>query len=193
MRKSIVALSLALALIIVSGCSTIPEEQKSSMELGEKVIPPIGYIVFCARNSNECGSSESKILRLTEDSWEKLQTIQWEVNHSVRYRHDEKEKWSYVDQGFGDCEDYALEKRRQLVAVGIPRSALVLSTVTTKTGNYHAVLVVVTDKGDFVLDSHFKSVMHWERNPYTWRTREDTKDPMKWFRVLKHQQQTGSH
>ena len=31
------------------------------------------------------------------------------------------ERWNYPDDGYGDCEDYALEKRKLLMQAGWPR------------------------------------------------------------------------
>jgi len=39
------------------------------------------------------------------------------------------ERWSYPDDGYGDCEDYALLKRRMLIEAGWPREALLLTLV----------------------------------------------------------------
>ena len=32
------------------------------------------------------------------------------------------ERWSYPDDGYGDCEDYVLLKRRMLMQAGWPRA-----------------------------------------------------------------------
>jgi len=37
------------------------------------------------------------------------------------------ERWSHPDDGYGDCEDYALLKRRMLIEAGWPREALLLT------------------------------------------------------------------
>ena len=58
------------------------------------------------------------------------------------------EKWSYPDDGKGDCEDYVLLKRRMLMQAGWPREALLITVVRDKKGDGHAVLTVKTDKGD---------------------------------------------
>ncbi len=63
------------------------------------------------------------------------------------------ERWSYPDDGKGDCEDYVLLKRRMLMQAGWPREALLITVVRDKKGEGHAVLTVKTDKGDFILDN----------------------------------------
>ena len=64
---------------------------------------------------------------------------------------------SYQQRGqraaFGDCEDYALEKRRALIDDGIDPRALALAIVHKQDVGLHAVLILHTDEGDLVLDN----------------------------------------
>lgn len=53
----------------------------------------------------------------------------------------------------GDCEDYALEKRRALIDSGIDPRALALAIVHKEEVGLHAVLILYTDEGDLVLDN----------------------------------------
>ena len=62
------------------------------------------------------------------------------------------EVWAYPD-GVGDCEDYVLEKRRDLMRQGLSLANLLITVVRKPDGEGHAVLTVRTDKGDFVLDN----------------------------------------
>ena len=63
------------------------------------------------------------------------------------------ERWNYPDDGYGDCEDYVLLKRKMLTQAGWPRQALLITVVRDKQGDGHAVLTVKTDKGEFILDN----------------------------------------
>jgi predicted transglutaminase-like cysteine proteinase len=62
----------------------------------------------------------------------------------------------------GDCEDYALEKRAQLLQAGVPPSDIRIALCTVETGGLHAVLVVADPEsgGDWILDNR-------QRAPYT--------------------------
>ncbi len=53
----------------------------------------------------------------------------------------------------GDCEDIALLKRRDLIEKGWPVGALLMTVVRQANGEGHAVLTVLTDRGDLVLDN----------------------------------------
>jgi predicted transglutaminase-like cysteine proteinase len=80
----------------------------------------------------------------------------------------------------GDCEDFALEKRRLLVEHGVPAAALSIAIVRTRLGEEHAVLVVTTDAGDFVLDNLTYDVRPWRRAGYTWISRQGPGDDLGW-------------
>ena len=53
----------------------------------------------------------------------------------------------------GDCEDLVLQKRRLLVQAGWPISSLLITVARQANGDGHAVLTVLTDRGDVILAS----------------------------------------
>ena len=95
---------------------------------------------------------------LTAKAWKDLVRINKWVNDTVKPVTDLEhwgvvERWNYPDDGYGDCEDYVLLKRRMLMQAGWPRQALLITVVRDKRGDGHAVLTVKTDRGEFVLDN----------------------------------------
>jgi predicted transglutaminase-like cysteine proteinase len=90
------------------------------------------------------------------------------------------EKWSYPDDGYGDCEDYALLKRRMLTEAGWPREALLMTVVREKSGDGHAVLTVKTDKGEFILDNQETKILLWSETSYRYVKRQSQSDPNRW-------------
>ncbi|HTN40007.1 MAG TPA: transglutaminase-like cysteine peptidase [Asticcacaulis sp.] len=80
----------------------------------------------------------------------------------------------------GDCEDFALIKRRLLIAQGIPAAALSLAIVRTRYKEEHAVLVVATKQGDFVLDNLAFKVKPWQKTDYEWISRQAPGDDLGW-------------
>ena len=80
----------------------------------------------------------------------------------------------------GDCEDFALAKRRLLIQNGIPAAALSLAVVKTRQGEDHAVLVLSTQQGDLVLDSLAYDVKPWQKAGYTWISRQGPDDNLSW-------------
>jgi predicted transglutaminase-like cysteine proteinase len=90
------------------------------------------------------------------------------------------EKWSYPDDGYGDCEDYVLLKRRLLMQAGWPREALLITVVRDKRGDGHAVLTVRTNKGEFVLDNQNEKVLLWSDTGYRFVKRQSQESPNIW-------------
>lgn len=82
------------------------------------------------------------------------------VNGDITYRTDPElygvpEYWTEVrGRGFGDCDDYMLTKRRQLLDAGVPHSRIWLHTAFDPQGNMHALLRVrLDDDTDVLLDN----------------------------------------
>ena len=98
------------------------------------------------------------------------------VNGHVRYRTDmagyRREEFWVTAERYGDCEDFALAKRKMLLEMGIPLEALMLATCRTELGEGHAVLLVATTNGVFVLDNRHKDPKPWKSLGYNWHSRQ---------------------
>src|SRR3546814_1468235 len=82
------------------------------------------------------------------------------VNAALRYRDDaDKDLWE-VGGHEGDCEDFAIRKLQELTrGYGFPRGALTLAACRLDRGRGHAVLLVHSDKGVYVMDNHTPRVL----------------------------------
>ena len=80
--------------------------------------------------------------------------------------------WDFAEDGYGDCEEYQLVKRKRLVAAGFPRRALRLTAAIDEDGAPHAVMMVRTDRGDFILDNKRSAVLPWRKTAYIYLQRE---------------------
>lgn len=166
-------LPLTLALV-VSGCAS-SGFASSSMVLGKDVLPPAGYSQACPRIEGLC--DETSPVRVVMDSakWLKLSEIDEFVNRNTFAMSDKNnwqrsDYWSLPRQGLGDCEDFALEKRRLLIKAGWPKGALSIAYVETWEKTGHAVLVVATNEGDLILDNLNWRIVPWDRAPYVFKT-----------------------
>ena len=90
------------------------------------------------------------------------------------------ERWSYPDDGYGDCEDYVLLKRRMLIQSGWPWEVLLVTVVRGKKDEGHAVLTVITDRGDYVLDNQNEHILLWWETGYRFVKRQSRSDPNVW-------------
>ena len=79
-----------------------------------------------------------------------------------------------------DCEDFALEKRRALIAAGIPESAIYLAVAVSPRTSLHAVVIVATDRGDLVLDNLNDWLLGSQETGYIWVKRQATTSLLDW-------------
>jgi predicted transglutaminase-like cysteine proteinase len=147
---------------------------------------PPGFVAFCLRDPAQCRDDGLRaIINLTDSDWAAINAVNKGVNRAIWPEDDSKhyqraEYWTIPTDGYGDCEDYALAKRAQLVAHGYAQSALRIAVVMTPREQRHAVLVVSTDKGDYVLDNLTDQIQPWRDKGYTWIEEQSTADPYKW-------------
>ena len=134
---------------------------------------------------------EASAPRMNSALWARLNRVNDRINHAFRATTDlatygRADYWATpIEDGIrtGDCEDYVLEKRRALIAAGLPPQALNIGIVVTPEGETHAVLLVATSKGEVVLDNMTPWVKPWDETGYRWRQRQVDGDPFKWVMV----------
>ena len=158
-----------------------------NMIVGDSMAPPDGWFQFCADYKPECNvePSEPKQVALSNHAWMELVRINSWVNSHIKPMTDMAhwgviERWNYPDDGYGDCEDYALLKRRMLIQAGWPREALLMTVVRDHHGDGHAVLTVKTDNGEFILDNQRDGILLWSETGYEFLSRQSQADPNKW-------------
>lgn len=159
------------------------------MHTGGRTTQPIGHYEFCQREPGECRQKTPKQapVELTRKLWAAMIDVNNAVNASVTPRTDmemwgEEEVWSYPTN-IGDCEDYALEKRRRLMALGVPAGDLLMTVARQKNGDGHAVLTVRTSHGDFILDNLEQRVLAWSDTEYTYLKRQSERNSGAWVSV----------
>jgi predicted transglutaminase-like cysteine proteinase len=148
---------------------------------------PIGWVGFCVEYKPECATKPSapRDVVLSPKSWTDLVRVNAWVNDNVKPMTDLEhwgvvDRWNYPDDGYGDCEDYVLLKRRMLVQAGWPREALLITVVRDKKGEGHAVLTVKTDKGEYILDNQESEILLWSQTGYRFVKRQSQSDPNVW-------------
>ena len=181
---SIVMATSALAMTLGAEAAN---ERPQFIALGATTRAPIGWTDFCNENPHDCDGKplEARDAVLTQKSWKELVRVNKYVNEHVRPMTDIDhwgvvERWSYPDDGYGDCEDYVLLKRRMLLQAGFPRQALLITVVRDTKGEGHAVLTVKTDRGEFVLDNQEERIMAWTETNYRFVKRQSQIDPNVW-------------
>ncbi|MGD9913627.1 MAG: transglutaminase-like cysteine peptidase [Hyphomicrobiaceae bacterium] len=182
-------LYLALALPLAALATTAAQAGASFMHVGGRTTQPVGHYEFCQRLPAECKqTTASKApVELTRKLWATMVNINNKINMSIEPRTDQEmwgveERWSYPkDQG--DCEDYVLEKRRQLMKAGVPAGNLLITVVRQPNGLGHAVLTVRSSLGDFILDNLEPRVLAWHETDYTYLKQQSQRNSGVWVSI----------
>jgi predicted transglutaminase-like cysteine proteinase len=186
-KRGAAAAVMGLALL---GCPTASTGQNRPLfiAVGGQTSAPIGWVQFCVEYDPECKTTPTmpRDVVLSAQAWNDLERVNHWVNANIRPITDLDhwgvvERWNYPDDGYGDCEDYALEKRRMLMDAGWPREALLMTVVRDQNGDGHAVLTVKTDKGEFILDNQRDDVLLWSDTGYHFVKRQSQSDPNVWL------------
>ncbi len=185
LRNTALATTLILT-SIASGTSAFADPGRF-MIMRTSVKAPVGHVQFCRENTGSCPREkyEPVVVRLDEARWQELIAINAEVNRRVRPMTDadlygKEEHWTYPVNGYGDCEEYVLEKQRVLVEAGWPKSALLITVAKDIQNSGHAVLTVRTDHGDMILDNQIEAVLPWYSTPYRYIKRQSARSPVLW-------------
>jgi predicted transglutaminase-like cysteine proteinase len=187
-RPFAVAVLMAAATLAGAGTAiAATDDAPLYVEVSEVARAPIGWVEFCASNPGECATvaSAPRDVVLTQRAFKDLVSVNRYVNETVKPMTDLEhwgtiEKWSYPDDGYGDCEDYVLQKRRLLLRAGWPREALLITVVRDRKDEGHAVLTVKTDRGEYILDNQAEDVLQWFETGYRFVKRQSQKDPNVW-------------
>jgi predicted transglutaminase-like cysteine proteinase len=181
-----------IAAAALAACLAIPAAKAASehpifMSVSGGIRAPIGWIEFCSEYAPECEIKplEPRDVVLTAKAWKEMARINRWVNDTIKPITDLEhwgvvERWNYPDDGYGDCEDYVLLKRRMLMQAGWPRQALLVTVVRDKRGDGHAVLTVKTDRGEYVLDNQNEEILLWTETGYRFVKRQSQRDPNVW-------------
>jgi predicted transglutaminase-like cysteine proteinase len=148
--------------------------------------PPHGFVRFCEATPQECSSDHGQESRFdaSVERIKELDDVNREVNKQIAPATDLEvygvnEYWT-IPRTRGDCEDYALLKRHNLIAKGWPVSAMLMTVVRDEKGEGHAVLTARTVQGDFILDNKSEEVRLWNRTPYQFVMRQSYLNPKVW-------------
>lgn len=184
---------LFIAGLAMLSCTTITAQTLASLpQSGQPAAivttanPLPAWIEFCGRVPAECvvDHSQASVVSLTPRIWQAITTVNRQVNASVRPMTDQDhwgvaDRWDVPEDGYGDCEDYQLLKRKVLAESGLPRRAMRMTVVIDEKNEGHAVLMLRTDRGDFVLDNKTDAVLPWFDTGYIYVKRE-SQDALAW-------------
>ena len=177
---------LALIILVCVGCHHIPPDPSSNMPSGFPIVAPDGYKALCKRRptlcctAKHCKISYRQETKLTVEAWDVLNDVNLDVRWESSYKTD-IDNYGVVDywnilgpDGDSDCEDRAITKMARLFENPlINKNSLRLVRCFTENYGGHVVLLIQTDKGDYILDNRTEFILSWADSffdGYTWRS-----------------------
>ncbi len=164
MTKRIV--TLCAGLLSLMACASRPPQITI-----EYVPTPRGVIGFCIRNPDICLDEGAGEYEPIPDVYNMVAVINRRTNMDYspmtdKENYGEADYWAFPN-GAADCEDYALEKRRRLIAAGVNPNDLFLAIVDLKGDKEnHVVLIWRHGEREIVLDSNYNGLLPVWRTGY---------------------------
>ena len=163
----------------------------SRIQFDAPALAPLAHTFFCLKYRDDCKvdktASSVSTVTLTSTRWAELERVNATVNRAIVPQPSTKglagEVW-LISPKAGECHDYAVTKRHELLALGWPEQDLLLAEVVTSWGEHHLVLVIRTSDGDFVADSLDPNIRLWSQTPYQWVRIQSPSNPLIWSTLL---------
>jgi predicted transglutaminase-like cysteine proteinase len=189
-RRGLAAIAFTTAALTVTGATAQTLASLPSSDVGARIKgdarPIAAWTTFCQDYAAECAVDRSEPARiaLNAATWSTIVSVNRRINKAIEPMTDQEhlhvaDRWDLAEDGIGDCEDYQLLKRHILAEAGLPRRAMRMTVVIDEKGEGHAVLTLITDRGDLVLDNKTDMILPWHRTGYVFIKRE-SQDAQAW-------------
>ncbi|WP_170570403.1 transglutaminase-like cysteine peptidase [Ruegeria atlantica] len=187
MGRMVVVSALALgSLSVVSAANASEGRYIKSVAASP---PPSGARQLCRQYSWAC-STKASVAMSNQQEMRIIQRVNRQVNATTRSVTDRSqyrtaERWALPTSRGGDCEDFALLKKRDLIRAGVDPSKLLIATVLDTKRNSHAVLVYRSAAGDLVLDNLTNQIKPWSATRYLFLRMQNPSKPSSWVGVYR--------
>ncbi len=189
-KAAVAGVMLVISLGAITPAHATSAQTSSYAAVGEATSVPYGWIDFCHRYTGECSGNAltAMDINLTAETLKEIQRVNNWVNDAVEPVSDMDhwgvlDRWDIPADGKGDCEDYALYKRKLLIEEGFPRQALLMTVVKDEHDEGHAILTVKTNRGEFVLDNLHNEIKPWNYTGYRFVKRQSQSDQNVWLQI----------
>lgn len=152
-------------------------------------LPPMAHVRFCIEYPKQCAKRASRLdSNLPRNAlFAQLGRINQQINAAISPKADGvyrglQDEWR-INVSQGDCEDFALQKRKLLLDMGWSSSSLRIATALTTGGVGHAVLIARILGKDYVLDNLSAELRHWNTTGYKFLKIQSPNDPKLWLSV----------
>jgi predicted transglutaminase-like cysteine proteinase len=194
-----IAVTAAIAAMVCSlaaeaaffGVPKALKQQVSRLSVEGPAPAPMAHARFCLQYPDQCRVPRLMFrggrTTLTPERWAELVRINTEVNRAIRpepnLRGVAHERW-LIGPSTGDCNDYAVTKRAELIKRGWPARNLLLAEVVVPSGEHHLVLVLRTTEGDLVADNLAAGIRPLATPRYRWLRAQSPRNPLFWSSIV---------
>ncbi len=194
-RRLKVRIDLGVAALVVGFLTASPSLAIDGRHLTKAMVPikgqtspPDGAAGLCNSYVWACATS-GRVLQIGDAEMRMIRSVNLRANRSIRSISDleqyrTEELWALPTERGGDCEDYALAKKRALIGSGFPAEQLLVAALLDTKRQSHAVLVVRTGPVDLVLDNLTDQILPWYKTGYTFLRMQDPTNPRRWVSVM---------
>jgi predicted transglutaminase-like cysteine proteinase len=176
----------ALALCMLICMATQPANSRSGDD-DSNVLPPLSHTSFCIRYPDDCALTESTAaLPASPDGRRrKMKLVNDLVNAAIapKAKPDRFRAHWAIGPLEGDCNDFSVTKRHELLNAGWPSSSLLLAEVRLiLTGEHHLILIVKSLGAHWVLDNLKPEIVSLAatRDQYVLVRIESSENPRYW-------------
>ncbi|MGY6704380.1 transglutaminase-like cysteine peptidase [Roseinatronobacter sp.] len=181
--------ALSAIMTITSATAGQAPQRRASIDQSFNFVPRrpmLAHVRFCKIYASQCDIYRDRRPhnRSPQDDLNAVIKVNWSVNRAITPVEEIGfDSWD-INVAQGDCEDFALQKHKELIALGWPTDALRLAVTRTPRGTVHAVLLVTINGSDFVLDNLSSRVLRWHETPYEFLIIQDKHDPKAWHDII---------
>jgi len=144
-----------------------------------QALTPYGIFQFCKIYPAQCRKTKPATVQYNRRLIALLSNINTSVNARIKPGKDVVDEWR-INPRRGDCDDYMVTKRAELIRAGIPAGAVIMIIVKLRSGQGHALTGVRSSSGLLILDNLDGAIKHISRTRYIFMKRS-TSDPMVWI------------
>ncbi len=145
-------------------------------------VAPTGWYRLCQDDPAQCRPVVGDLPTIGE-----ADAINRVVNISMRPQAEIGQADVWQVGGFtGDCEDFALTKRAMLIEAGVGSAYARIAVGETAAGERHAVLIVTTTSGTFVLDNLSQRLVPASQSTMHITAMQSPFDPHLWIKSSEH-------
>ncbi len=145
-----------------------------------RTVTPYGIFQFCQAHPAQCRKTPAATVQYNRRLIRLLRKINRAVNARIRPGKDVVDEWR-INPRRGDCDDYMVTKRAELIRAGISAGAVIMIIVKVRSGQGHALTGVRSSRGLLLLDNlgRASTIKRINQTGYKF-IKHSTSDPMVW-------------